>query len=1281
MFVRYYSPIIDENFQYCYSIKFKNKNIGETEILRHILDAKLDIPILKNYIEYGYILNFKSPWCSNVLRILAKIGINNIERIEKTNLVFKDYFDKTHYISKLDMRLHQIFDKPFTTFDVPNINITKVHSIKPCNIQKYANDNFLALDKHDIIYYTNLFQNVLKRTCTNMELYDLAQCNSEHSRHWFFNGSMNVNGICDPKSLFDYIKEPLAKNKNNSVRAFCDNASAISTNYLTTDIITAKKALSSPYRTKRVHYYPTLNAETHNFPTGMCPFPGAATGVGGRIRDTQCIGRGGHVVSGIAGYSVGNLYLDGYVLPWENTKSDDSYVPAIKILVNASDGASDYGNKFGEPLIGGFCRSYGAITEYTETNDKYTFYRSEHNEYIKPIMFSAGVGKIMKENLEKGKASKGLYICRMGGPAYRIGIGGGSASSRMQTKESKEVDLNAVQRGDPQMENRVNRFIKSCSDLGTNNPFVSIHDQGAGGMANVTKEIIEPYGSTINIDKVILGDKTMTPFEIWNAEYQEQNTVLLQEKDLDLVKDVADRENVPFTVIGKVENTNKIKVQNTNGNTFLNFNLEDVMSGNRRKTYNITKKLCIHPKMGSYDLYETSKFKAELYNVLRHLSVGSKRFLMNKVDRSVGGLVVQQQCVGPMHLPLSDYSITAHSFYNTHGTITAVGEQPIKGIIDVDKMVRLSIGEMLTNMICGVINDISDIKCSGNWMWPNNDEYEQYNLYSAVKSVNTIMKQLGIAIDGGKDSLSMVVKDDAGDTIKSPKTFVVTGYAEIPNFNIRITPDFKRGLTSIIYLNFGSKHRLGGSIFSQIKGKLGNSDDLPDFENPATFKKVFALIQDSISSGLIISGHDVSDGGMITTLLEMCFAGNIGCNIHVNHVCNLYEMFFSEELGLVIETNYPEQVINKFKGCIEVVYLGITSRENEVSIMYNNEQILKTPLINLREIWDQTSLNIEKLQTTQECVNAERDYIRNTIPPLEKLTDFNYSVIPNPQCNKYAVGIIRDEGSNGDKEMAYAFKLAGFDVWDVCIDDIIEGNGNVLSRFRGIALVGGFTYSDVLGAANGWATVINYNERVKHELAQFFERDDTFSLGVCNGCQLLGKLNVVDYTFEQNLSGRFESRYSYVKIKPSNSIFFKDMDDAIMGVWTAHGEGRAVASRAVASRAVASRAVASRAVASRAVNGNNLLYNTVFEAEVSNITMQYVDYENNITEEYPYNPNGSPIGIAGVCSGNGRHMAMMPHPERTILKWQQPFERTIKHDVYSGWIQMFVNAFNWCDED
>ena len=1265
MFVKYYTQTVDDIFQYCYSLQFKSKDIGETEIIRHVLNAPNDLPELNNYVEYGYILNFKSPWCSNVLRILEKIGITNIERIEKTTLVAKDYFEQTNYISKLDMRLHKIFDKPFTTFDLPNLHITKVSSINPHDIEKYSKQHFLAFDKQDISYYTNLFQNVLQRMCTNMELYDLAQCNSEHSRHWFFNGIMQHNGIRDPKSLFDYIKEPLAHNKNNSVRAFCDNASAIDSKYITTDIITENKALTSPYRTRKITYYPTLNAETHNFPTGMCPFPGAATGVGGRIRDTQCIGKGGHVVSGIAGYSVGNLFLDNYLLPWEKTKVDDSYVPAKKILVNASDGASDYGNKFGEPLIGGFCRSYGAINEYTEIDNDYSYYRRDHCEYIKPIMFSAGVGKIMQENLEKGNASTGLYICRMGGPAYRIGIGGGSASSRAQTKESKEVDLNAVQRGDPQMENRVNRLIKSCSDLGIDNPFVSIHDQGAGGMANVTKEIIEPYGSTINIDKVILGDKTLTPFEIWNAEYQEQNTALLREKDLKLIKQIADRENVPITVIGRIENSNKIKVQNSKGVKFLDFNLEDVMSGNRKKIYDIKKKIALYPKICSYDRYEIPKFKSELYSVLRHLSVGSKRFLMNKVDRSVGGLIVQQQCVGPMHLPLSDYSITAHSFYNTHGTITAVGEQPIKGIIDVDKMARLSIGEMLTNIMCGVINDITDIKCSGNWMWPNNDEYEQYNLYSAVKSVNVIMKELGIAIDGGKDSLSMLVKDENGACIKSPKTLVVTGYAEIPNFNLRITPDFKRGLSSIIYLNFSGKHRLGCSIFSQIKGSLGRSEDLPDFENAANFKNIFALVQESIRSGLFISGHDVSDGGMITTLLEMCFGGNVGCTIDVKHVANIYEMFFSEELGLVIETNYPEKVINKFKGYTEVIYLGTTNRDNTIKIMYNNNEILSSTLPKLREIWDQTSLNIEKMQTTEECVNAERDYIKNIIPPLEELPDFNYSVIPNPQRNKYSVAIIRDEGSNGDKEMAYAFKTAGFNVWDVCISDIIKGDGNVLDQFRGIALVGGFTYSDVLGAANGWATVINYNEKVKEEFTRFYERNDTFSLGICNGCQLMGKLNIVDYTFEKNLSGRFESRYSYVKIGKSNSIFFKDMENAVMGVWSAHGEGRAVIKDGYN-------------VMNNSKNfSENRVMTNIYE---KNITMQYVDYENNITEDYPYNPNGSPMGIAGVCSSNGRHLAMMPHPERTVLKWQQPFERSMKHDVYSGWIQMFVNAFNWCEQ-
>ena len=515
----------------------------------------------------------------------------------------------------------------------------------------------------------------------------------------------------------------------------------------------------------------------------------------------------GIISAGIAGYCVGNLFMNEDPHPWEKTNPKMQKINGTKMLLEASDGASDYGNKFGEPMIGGFCRSFGMNVFQLHLENNLRYEEVQHFEYIKPIMFSAGVGKIPEQSLEKQEGKPGMLIYKIGGPAYRIGIGGGSASSRQQ--DATIDDLNSVQRGDPEMENRMNRFVKVCSEMLDNNPIVKIHDQGAGGMANVTKEIIEPYGSTINIDKVILGDKTMTPFEIWNAEYQEQSTILINNdlKTIDLIEDIAERENVPLTCIGKLEETDKITVVNNKGDKFVDLNLSDVLTSKRKKEYHLKKRDTLFTELNiPNQQHQNAMFLDNIKNIFSLVSVGSKSFLTLKVDRTVGGLVAQQQCVGPLDLPLCDYGMMKHSFYSNLATITAVGEQPIKGIIDPLAMVGMSIGEMLTNIIWGVIDDITNIKCSGNWMWPNCDSYEQYHLYSCVKEVSLIMRELGIAIDGGKDSLSMNVKTENNEIIKSPRSFVVTGYAEVPDYKNRVTPDFKKSGNQILYINLSRNY-------------------------------------------------------------------------------------------------------------------------------------------------------------------------------------------------------------------------------------------------------------------------------------------------------------------------------------------------------------------------------------------------------------------------------------------------------------------------------------------
>ena len=891
-------------------------------------------------------------------------------------------------------------------------------------------------------------------------------------------------------------------NKNNSVIAFKDNASAINTSGYVIDLLPKSACHASAYELVSVKYYPTLNAETHNFPTGISPFPGAATGVGGRIRDTHAIGRGGIISAGIAGYCVGNLFMNEDPHPWEKTNPKMQKINGTKMLLEASDGASDYGNKFGEPMIGGFCRSFGMNVFQLHLENNLRYEEVQHFEYIKPIMFSAGVGKIPEQSLEKQEGKPGMLIYKIGGPAYRIGIGGGSASSRQQ--DATIDDLNSVQRGDPEMENRMNRFVKVCSEMLDNNPIVKIHDQGAGGMANVTKEIIEPYGSTINIDKVILGDKTMTPFEIWNAEYQEQSTILINNdlKTIDLIEDIAERENVPLTCIGKLEETDKITVVNNKGDKFVDLNLSDVLTSKRKKEYHLKKRDTLFTELNiPNQQHQNAMFLDNIKNIFSLVSVGSKSFLTLKVDRTVGGLVAQQQCVGPLDLPLCDYGMMKHSFYSNLATITAVGEQPIKGIIDPLAMVGMSIGEMLTNIIWGVIDDITNIKCSGNWMWPNCDSYEQYHLYSCVKEVSLIMRELGIAIDGGKDSLSMNVKTENNEIIKSPRSFVVTGYAEVPDYKNRVTPDFKKSGNQILYINLSRNYfRLGGSAYAQTHNILGNRFQIPKFENRDYFSQVFKEIQRLIKENR--SGHDVSDGGIITAILEMCFTGNYGCELDIDCHVSLYEFMFSEELGLIIEVEekYVKYVVSLIEILAPIYNLGKITDNNIVYISYNDEIVLHKQMTYLRELWESTSLKLIERQFGKEYADNHRNKITQYYH--ERYDNFTYDMTKLNVGIRPPVAILRDEGTTGDREMAAAFYTAGFEPWDITREEY----NNMSDKFAITAICGGFTYSDALGAGVGLKTGLNLKG---------------YKLGICNGCQTTLDMEVND-------SNRLESDMVWV---------------------------------------------------------------------------------------------------------------------------------------------------------
>lgn len=1219
----------------CINIQLKkNEELTpkQLESIQLLLTKFYDSSILVNEkskfetkIEIGPRLTFCTPWCSNALEILSNTGINNIERIEKS-FIFND-LDKAN--SFIDLMTQMKYDN-IDTFDIEK-KTDDSFSVDVKDLDYYNETLGLSFDKDDIEYYKTIFKHL-----TNVELYDLAQSNSEHSRHWIFNGNYTIKdkiNFVDDKSMFQRIKSTNDKS-TNSLNAFSDNASAIEGYNI--DLL-MKQQDENTYELFTANICPTHTAETHNFPTGVCPFPGASTGTGGRIRDSIAIGKGGNIISGYVGYSVGNINpnkFNNYEYPYENPTN---------ILIKASNGASDYGNKIGEPVILGYTRSFSI-----DKNDK-------RIEYVKPIMYCGGIGSILKHNINKDTPSLGLLVVRVGGPAYCIGLGGGAASSRNQDKKNKSLDFDAVQRGDPQMENKVCRFIKSCSELNPN-PIVSIHDQGSGGMGNVTKEIVEPNGAIISLNNVKLGDKTMSSNEIWNAEYQEQVSILIYPKDKDLIKQIAKRECVNLDFAGVITNSGRIEVFNKNDsiNKVVDFDLEKVLNKIPIKNYlfNVVK------EDDNCDNFYCDPIKINDYvkDVLNHVSVGSKRFLTNKVDRSVTGLIAQQQCIGPFHTPLSNYSITAFSVEDTRGIATSIGEQPIKGLVNTRSLVEMTIAEMLTNLMFVSVSDFKEIKCLGNWMWSPKLYGEGYKLYEAVKYVESTLKKLEIGIDGGKDSLSMntKIKDKV---VMSPNTLVMSSYVLCPDITCKATPDFKKEGSNIIFIDLSYYHyNLGGSIFAQTLNQVGSK--APEFRNIDNFPKIFNYIQKLLKENKILAGHDRSDGGLISTIVEMCISSYVGCELSIKSDVDYISYLFNEELGLIIEVEnrYLEEIIENMNNYCPTIKIGETTKERNIIIKYNYETIIENDVIYFWKQWEHSSYMLEKKQCSLKLVEEEYNLIDTRIVPYSIVNEEILKLIEVPSYIEqslpiYNVGILREVGSNGDKEMASAFYDAGFNVFDITMTDLLENN-NLLKNLniRGLAFVGGFSYSDVFGAGVGWASNIKSN--LKEQFLDFYLSNGTFSLGVCNGCQVMSLLGILPKVrFVENDSKRFESRWSQIKVSNSNCIFTKGLEQTVFGMWTAHGEGKFV------------------------IDDDNVNKNLY--------ALHYVDDCGNITQKYPFNPNGSQDGVAGICSENGRHLALMPHPERCFLKWQCPYihpEVNKKLGIYTPWFGLFKNAYKFCRE-
>jgi phosphoribosylformylglycinamidine synthase len=1262
---------VSTDFEYCFNIKTDTDlSSQELKTLRWLLSDTYDPdnlsekPFLSpenSIVEIGPRLNFETADSSNAVSICRSCGLEKVTRVELSRRYKLDSgINRNEFIAgNHDRMTEQVYPEPIKSFELGKVP-EKTYFVPLTNngideLARYNKEKGLGMDGWDLQFYFDLFVNFLKRDPTNVELFMLGTNNSEHARHWFFKGKLIIDGVQVPHTLMQIIKAPWQANPSNSVLAFCDNSSAIR-GYTIRTIIPKRPGISSPLVDSTVDYDITFTAETHNYPSGIQPFQGATTGTGGRIRDGQATGRGSLVIAGTAGYCTAALNIPGYDIPGEPKGLVYPYELAtpLDILIQASNGASDYGNKFGEPIIQGFVRTFEQVLP-----DK------ERRAWLKPIMFTGGVGQLDRNHLKKLKPEKGMIIVEVGGPAYRIGIGGGSASSMIQGENIAELDFNAVQRGNPEMENKVNRVFRACVEMGDKNPFLVVHDQGAGGPGNVLSELMDPAGGIIKIRNIKLGDPSLSVMEILCSEYQERNAFLVKPEAVDDLLVLCKKEKVNCEVLGEITGDGRLVVyDDTNKSRDVDLPLDRILGEMPQKPFKDER---IPRKLEPINLPSDLTVEKAVKMIFRLPSVGSKGFLVRKVDRAVTGLIAQQQCCGPLHLPVADVAVVAQSHFGLTGAAIAIGEQPIKMLIDDQAGARMSIGEMLTNIVSARITDISHIKCSINWMWAAKLPGEGTRIYDAASAVGGMMTALGIAGDGGKDSVSMAAKA-GGENVKAPGSAVISAYASMDDVTRKVTPDIKKpGESKLLFIELGEgRNRMGGSALAQALGQLG--DECPDVDDPLMLKFAFNAVQKMIDENLILACHDRSDGGMVTTLAEMAMSGNCGIIVELPEDADPIPYLFSEELGLVLEYLPADEsrIVALLKESdLPYQILGNTEKERRVYIKQGTAAVLDVTTPALLSWWELTSDRLEEEQMNPEVARMlARHHDRPGISYHLTYTPEETPKKAMESADKPKIAVIRDEGSNGDREMSSAFYTAGFEPWDVSVMDLLN-KAVSLDQFRGIVFVGGFAHADVLGPGKGWAGTIRFNDNLRNEFDRFYRRKDTFSLGVCNGFQLMSLLDVLTRkgipeqeqpALVQNASRRFESHWGTVKIYDSPAIMLKGMSGSVLGIWSDHGGGRM-----------------------------HFPDKKVME-EIRNqklTPVAYVDDNFNPTEEYRFNPNGSPSGIISLCSPDGRHLAMMPHPERAFLLWQWPYlPNDWKQNVaVSPWLKMFQNAREWCEQN
>lgn len=1170
-----------------------------------------------------------TPWSTNAVEITQNMGVEGIIRIEEFKTVAEDFSDFDPMISQKFNGLHQ---------DTFTIDIEPEAIIDIDDIAAYNEQEGLALNVEEIEYLEQLAEK-LGRKLTDSEVFGFSQVNSEHCRHKIFNGTFVIDGEEKPTSLFKLIKETSKQHPNDIVSAYKDNVAFIKGPKVEQF---APKTADKPdfYETQEFESVISLKAETHNFPTTVEPFNGAATGSGGEIRDRLAGGQGSLPLAGTAVYMTSYSRLEEKRYWEEKFEARDwLYQTPMDILIKASNGASDFGNKFGQPLICG-----SVLTFEHEENSATSTAKARKLGYDKVIMQAGGIGYGKASQAIKDVPKEGDKIVILGGENYRIGMGGAAVSSADTGAFSTGIELNAVQRSNPEMQKRAANAIRGMVES-DENYIVSIHDHGAGGHLNCLSELVEETGGKIDLDQLPVGDPTLSAKEIIGNESQERMGLVIADEHLETLNKIAERERSPMYTVGDVTGDDRFTFESkTKGDKPMDLALSD-MFGSSPKT--IMTDVTVERNYKN-PRYKTKNIHIYLNQVLQLEAVACKDWLTNKVDRCVGGKVAKQQCVGALQIPLNNVGVMALDYNGKEGIATSIGHSPISGLINPVAGSRNSITEALTNIIWAPLKDnLQSVSLSANWMWPCKNEGEDARLYEAVKAISEFSIDLGINVPTGKDSLSMKQKYGEDEVI-SPGTVVISAAANCNEISKVVEPVLQHNGGNIYYINISQDDfKLGGSSFNQTLNTIGS--EAPNVTNAAYVKTVFNTIQNLIKDDKIAAGHDVASGGLITTLLEMCFADvNLGADLDLSSLAeeDSIKVLFSENAGIVFQADAIVEETLKANN-IEFFNIGNVTNTATVNII-NHEDNFMFDVTEKRDTWYRTSFLLDQKQTANGLAQDRYDNFKNqpltyTFPSnfTGKLKDVTSSAVERPKA-----AIIREKGSNSEREMANAMYLAGFDVKDVHMTDLISGR-ETLEDIQFIGAVGGFSNSDVLGSAKGWAGAFLYNEKANTALKNFFKREDTLSVGICNGCQLFMELEVINPDHDEhgkmtyNDSQKHESAFTSVKIEENNSVMLSTLAGTTLGVWISHGEGK---------------------------------FKLPYEESKYDIVAKY-GYEG-----YPSNPNGSDFNTAMMCDATGRHLVTMPHIERSTFQWNWANYPAGRKDEVSPWLEAFVNARKWIEE-